>query len=397
MVRLPAPARPLFPYLKPAYVAATRLVAPVSQRVSRAGANRLPTGAVETLAQAAATSGGRWFPARPAEVIERGTPQGRPAGLPPTDAGDPNSVPPLRVATLPNGRVLGAHHAVITGNGDLVMEVTRYWGTRRPREQPLFLNPTPPPARHVPGRLGVLAGRGDTNYYHFLLDILPRIGILEQCPDVAPPDHWYVPQTLPFHTQLLDLLGIPAEQRIDAGTDQHVQADELVVPSLITEKNPPWVVSWLRSRLLPDGPPAGPRTRIYVTRGPSTNNRAVRNEDAVVRLLDDYGFQAVDPGRLSVPEQIATFAAAEIIVGSHGAGLTNLAFASPGTRVIELFPAGHLLLDYWWLSSVVPGLEYRYLSAPARLRGLRNRGSAIVADIDVNLDDLRTLVAERAG
>jgi hypothetical protein len=394
VVRLPAAARPLFPYLKPAYVAATRLVAPVSRRVSRAARKLLPRGAVETLAQAAATSGGRWFTARPAEVIDRGEIRGIPPGLAQTDPGDPDNVPELRVAILPDGRVLGPQRAVITGTGDLVMEVSRYWGTRRPREQPLFLNLNPPPPLHVPGRLGVLAGRGDTNYYHFLVDILPRFGVLEQCP-VDLPQRWYVPETLPFHGQLLDLLGIPAEQRIDAGEHPHVQADELVVPSLITEKNPPWMVAWLRSRLLPAGPPDGPRSRIMLTRGPSANNRSVRNEAAVRDLLTGFGFTAVDPGALSVSEQIATFAQAELIVGAHGAGMTNLAFASPGARVIELFPAGYLLPDYWWLASVVPGLDYRYLSAPARHRfGLRNRGSAIVADIDVNLAGLRTLVEE---
>jgi capsular polysaccharide biosynthesis protein len=395
VVRLPAPARPLFPYLKPAYVAATRLVAPVSRRVSRAGRKLLPSGAVETLAQAAATSGGRWFVARPAEVIERTGFGGIPAGMPLTDAGDPNNVPELRVAVLPDGRVLGPQRAVITGTGDLVMEVSRYWGTRRPREQPIFLSPSPPAALHVPGRLGVLAGRGDTNYYHFIVDILPRIGMLEQCPEVELPKRWYVPETLPFHGQLLDLLGIAAEDRIDAGAHPHVQADELVVPSLITEKNPPWTVAWLRSRLLPAGPPAGPRTRIMLTRGPSANNRSVRNEAAVRELLTGYGFTPVDPGTLSVSEQIATFAQAELIVGAHGAGMTNIAFASPGARVIELFPAGYLLPDYWWLATSVPGLDYRYLSAAPRHRfGVRNRGSAIVADIDVNLDDLRTLVEE---
>ena len=398
MVRLPAPARPLFPYLKPAYVTATRLVAPLSQRVSRAGGNRLPTGAVETLAQAAATSGGRWLAARPAEVIDRGSPQGLPAGLRATDPGDPNNVPELRVATLPGGRVLGPQRAVISGAGDLVMEVSRYWGTWRPREQPLYLNPSPPPPLHVPGRLGVLAGRGDTNYYHWIVDILPRLGVLEQCPDLAAPELWYVPTSMSFHGQLLDRLGIPADRRISADEHPHVRADELVVPSLITEKNPPWMVAWLRAKLLPDGPPGGPRTRIVLTRGPSPNNRSVRNEAEVRDLLSGYGFTAVDPGTLSVEEQITTFAQAEIIVGAHGAGLTNLAFASPGARVIELFPAGYLLLDYWWLASVVPGVDYRYLSAPARRRGaLRNRGSAIVADIDVDLDDLRTLVEEWVG
>jgi len=121
----------------------------------------------------------------------------------------------------------------------------------------------------------------------------------------------------------------------------------------------------------------------------------VRNEAAVRDLLAAYGFQDVDPGHLSVAEQIATFAQAELIVATHGAGLTNIVFASPGARVIELFPAGYLLPDYWWLASVVPGVDHRYLSAPGgRQFGLRNRGSLLVADIDVNLDHLRTLVEE---
>jgi capsular polysaccharide biosynthesis protein len=212
---------------------------------------------------------------------------------------------------------------------------------------------------------------------------------------VPAPERWYVSRSLRFQHQLLDLLGISAEQCVDAGEHPHVQADELVVPSLITEKHPAWSAAWLRSRLMPDGPPAGARTRITLTRGPSANNRTVRNEAEVQELLSGYGFTAVDPGQLSVTEQIATFAQAELIVGPHGAGLTNIVFASPGARVIELFPAGYMLPDYWWLSTSVPGLDYRYLSAPPERKfGLRNRGAGLVTDIDVNLDHLRMLVEE---
>jgi hypothetical protein len=396
VVRLPAPVRPLFPYLKPAYVRATAAVAPVARRFG----SGLPTGAVETLAQAAATSGGRWWTARAPEVIARGGMLGVPAGLPLTDAGDGESVPAVRVASLPRGRVLGPHRAVITGAGDLVQEVSRYFGTSRPLEHPLFLNPSPPPVHEVPGRLGVLAARGDSNYYHFLIDVLPRLGVLEQAVGAPEPDQWYVSVTLPFQGQLLDLLGLKADQRLDAASVPHVRAAELVVPGLpaTTEKNPPWVVSWLRSRLLPGVDVSGPRTRIYVTRGTSANNRAVRNEAAVGSLLESYGFVGIDPGSLSVEEQIRTFARAELIVAAHGAALANLVFCSPGTRVIELFPAGYLLPDYWRLASGVPGLEYRYLSAPARGGfGLRNRGAAIVADIEVDLPALRRLVEERTS
>jgi hypothetical protein len=395
VVRLPAPVRPLFPYLKPAYVRATSAVAPVAQRLG----SGLPTGAVETLAQAAASSGGRWWTARAPEVIARGAMLGWPAGLPLTDAGDGETIPAVRVATLPGGRVLGPHRAVISGTGDLVLEVSRYFGTSRPLEHPLFLNPAPPAPHDVPGRLGVLAVRGDANYYHFLIDALPRLALLEQA-GAPEPDRWYVPTGLPFHGELLDLLGVKPEQRVDATAFPHVRAAELVVPGLpaTSEKNPPWVVAWLRSRLLPGVEVSGPRTRIYVTRGASAHNRAVRNETQVRDLLASYGFVGVDPGALSVEEQIRTFAQAELIVAAHGAALANLVFCSPGTRVIELFPAGYLLPDYWRLASGVPGLEYRYLSAPGGRRlGLRNRGAAIVADIDVDLAALRRLVEERTS
>jgi capsular polysaccharide biosynthesis protein len=400
MVRLPAPVRPLFPYLKPTYVAGTRLLAPTMQQLSRRRGALLPTGSVMTLPEAAESSGGRWLVARPAEVIERGVIAGTPADLPLTDPDDGRHVPPVHVASLPGGRVLGPHRAVVSGRGDLVQDVSRYFGTARPREHPLFLNPFPDPPLEVAGRLGVLACRGDGNYYHFLMDALPRLALVEQCSDLPAPERWYVPAGLPFQRELLELLGLGPGARIDASAVPHVRADELVVPGLPAprELNPPWVVAWLRSRLLPGVDITGPRARIYVTRGRSANNRAVRNEDTVRTLLTAHGFTFVDPGALPVSEQIATFARAELIVAAHGAALANLVFCSPGTRVIELFPAGYLLPDYWRLASGVPGLEYRYLSAPPRSRlGVRNRGAAIVADIDVDVAALRALVEEHVG
>ena len=133
--------------------------------------------------------------------------------------------------------------------------------------------------------------------------------------------------------------------------------------------------------------------RIYVTRGASTNNRSVRNESAVLDTLGERGFENVDPGSMSVVDQIRTFAEAAVIVAPHGAALVNLVFASPGARVIELFPTGSLLPDFWRLASGVPGLEYRYLSAPGgRLR--QTRQSTIVRDIDVDLAALIRLLDE---
>jgi capsular polysaccharide biosynthesis protein len=353
----------------------------------------LPTGVATTMEQAAERSGGTFALARPAETVSRSRPVGVPAEHPAFATVTDERIARVGVAELPGGRVLGPHRAVITGSGELVHEISRYFGTRVPREHPLFMKPFPQKPEDVAGRLGVLATRGDSNYYHFLVDGLTRIGVLEQCPKVAPPDLWYVPSGASFQRDLLEMFGIAPERILDSSSHPHVRAECLVVPGLPATEviNPPWAIQYLRRQLLPKQPPerVGP---IYVSRGPSVNNRSVENETEVFAMLQDRGFTYVDPGKLSVAEQIATFAGATTIVGPHGAGLTNIMFASPGTRVIEMFPDGAVLPDcYWRMACAVPGVDYRYLAGPAEsTRG--GLGATLVRDMVVDLAELRTLL-----
>ena len=395
MVRLPPRLRPLFPYLKSGYVCATRALAPATVRIARTRGGYLPSAAT-TLPRAAATTGGTYALTRPPERVSRAPMLGVPAGLPLADRSDGEQFAAVGVAELPGGRVLGPHRAVISARGDLVHDVCWYFGTARPREHPLYLNPFPPAPLRIPGRLGVLAARGDANYYHFLMDVIAKLGVLEQTPALAPPERWYVPRQTRFQRELLDLAAVPADAVVDATVHPHVTADVLVVPAPpeMTEKNPPWAVRWLRDLLLPRvAIPQGLPRRIYVTRGASAHNRSVVNEDAVRDLLAGHGFVAVDPAAMPVAEQIAVFATAELIVAPHGAALANLIFARPGAAVVELFPAGCLLPDFWRLACGVDGLAYRYLSAPGR-PPRRGRGGTIVRDIEVDLGVLERLVAE---
>lgn len=396
MVRLPPKLRPLFPYLKPAYVHATRAVAPATVALSRTrGGGLLPTGVAQTMEDAAARSGGRCVTARPVEVVNRGEPEGLPAGLPALEPTDDGPVGRVAVAELPNGRVLGPHRAVITGSNEIVWEISRYFGTRTARQHPVFLNPFPSEPLDVPGRLGVLASRGDSNYYHFLNDALPRIGVLEQAGEIEPVDKWYVPTGLRFQRELLERMGLTDDRIVDATAHPHVRAETLVVPGppAMTEKNPPWVSAFLRERLM--NAPGHPATGkpIYVTRGATGNNRDILNEADVLSTLTERGFAVIDPGQLSVAEQIDAFADAPVIVSAHGAALANLVFAAGGTSLIEIFPAGCVLPDYWRMAAGIPGMRYRYLSDWPKSKQL-NRQRAIVTDIVVDIAALQTLLDE---
>ena len=144
-------------------------------------------------------------------------------------------------------------------------------------------------------------------------------------------------------------------------------------------------------RLLAGAAPSEPTRRIYITRGQQRGSRIVENEPELVALLGARGFSMVDPGTLSVAEQIRLFAEAECIVAPHGGALTNLAFASPGTSVIELFAPDYVQGCFWKLSTCVPGLTYRYLVGtghPAR----PDRMWGVDSDMRIDLPALERLL-----
>ena len=55
-----------------------------------------------------------------------------------------------------------------------------------------------------------------------------------------------------------------------------------------------------------------------------------------VSLEVKKGFLIIKLSKLSFNEQIELFNKAKIIIGSHGAGLTNIIFSEPSTQIIEI-------------------------------------------------------------
>jgi hypothetical protein len=78
--------------------------------------------------------------------------------------------------------------------------------------------------------------------------------------------------------------------------------------------------------------------RIYVSRGdvPGDESRAFYNLSEAEKLITGRGFQSLAVGRMSVPEILSAFYAAEHIAGIHGAGLMNFMFAARLPRLTEL-------------------------------------------------------------
>ena len=138
-------------------------------------------------------------------------------------------------------------------------------------------------------------------------------------------------------------------------------------------------------------PEADVRKRIYIVR--ESGNRALKfNGEGKQDLLDKYGFESFVLETMSVKEQIQMFRSAEVILASHGAGLTGICFCPKNTKIIEILAPKFLNVCYWRIAGLM-SLPYYYLLA----EGVNNlddipRPVAGKADLKIGLDNLEELL-----
>jgi hypothetical protein len=268
---------------------------------------------------------------------------------------------PAYVARLERGRIAGAGGIAITADGTLLADTA--WDAEQLRRSGILSRHRLPPLTWHTGRLTTLVTLWPDNYFHWLLDALPRLAVLEAAGNE--PDAFLVPERLPqFALETLALLDVPSEKLIPHRRG-HVGADELVWPSPAghTGHPSPFAVEWLRDRMrrATEAPAAGSR-RLYVTRrglARGWSRRHVVNERDVLETLQPLGFETVQPDKLSVAEQVRLFAEAEVAVGPHGGWVANAMF-SKSLTLVELFepdyvnPCGYSLAAacnhaHWYL------------------------------------------------
>ena len=215
----------------------------------------------------------------------------------------------------------------------------------------------------IDGSLAILSRRSNLpGYYHWMTQVIPQISLLERSGvKLDAIDKFALIKNFqsPFRKETLDILGIPQSKVIELYNNPYIKANSLIVPSYlpISQK---WAFDCLRNKFLNNKVESIDRVkRIYVSRQNASSRRII-NYDHLEAFLENFGFETINLESLSVLEQAALFSKAEIIIAPHGAGLTNLIFCSPGTKVIEIFAKDYIPPDYQVISSYY-FLEYYYL------------------------------------
>ena len=265
--------------------------------------------------------------------------------------GESVELPQVFVASLSPARLRNADFLVSSADDEIFMDSAH--GLVEVLENNGILNEVLPPRPTVhTGTYVLLASPwSERSYYHWLVDALPRLSLLHAIPGGAE-----LPIVVPsrlhrYHQESLEAAGIPQSRQV-AFPDAVVQVDRLFFPALLspTGYSSPHAVAWLRETFGPFLSTRKPWRRLYVSRRDA--RRRILNEDEIIGLLLPHGFEVVHPGDMSLIEQIRTFSEAQVVVGPHGAGLTNMIFSPEGATLVELFGSNYLNGCFWAIASL---------------------------------------------
>jgi len=229
------------------------------------------------------------------------------------------------------------------------------------------------------------------NYCHFLLEALPRLELFfrsgfnfSSIDWIMVPDFQGTSRDVFFQT-----LGLPSAKIIRLSPNRQYAFDILYQPSFPGRESfiPPWVADFYRERVLkPLGIVQKKQRRLYVSR----RQRGVANDEVVWAELNPRGFQRIEPS--SWEDNVHAFASAEIVVGPHGAGLSNVVFCPPGAHLIELIP-GDRPYPYFYSAACAAGLHYQpILTTPLIPPGREYTRLPSDAPSPVDVDQLRAVL-----
>ena len=213
---------------------------------------------------------------------------------------------------------------------------------------------------------GPVVASSNVNYFHCVLDSTAQLLLArEKVPNlrvaVAKDAHRYVRESLAF-------FGFETARQIPCG--RPIRVDETILVSrnpelgLIPRENLRVLRQELARRLRPR---ASCSRRIYVSRR-LEKNRAIENEEAVEHLVRKFGFEVCYFEKMPFAEQMQTAAEASVLMGVHGAGLTNMIAGSPGLKVFEILNPDWYVLCFVNLARQL-GFEYHHAVLTRTPRG----------------------------
>lgn len=224
----------------------------------------------------------------------------------------------------------------------------------KPSEGMRILSPYQSDLELVTGRTILLSGPAHNNYYHWLVDCLPKMLLADNFSEGSDDVKFAIPAG-PFQKESLSILGVPREQIFELDLKRGYRFEQCVFIDRLSGNG--WELQPSLGMFLKEfGKKAlkkashgigNKRRNIYIDR--RLARRKIVNEDYLVKELELLGFEIVQLEKLTMTQQIVLFSEAGTVVAPHGAGLTNLIFCTGEVAVIEIFSEVYINSCFWYL------------------------------------------------
>ena len=227
--------------------------------------------------------------------------------------------------------------------------------------------------KHYPTAI-MLSQKASENYFHFVVESLPRLTILPKHirndPNIP---ILFVEPIYPSMAEFFQCLGL-IDRVVWMKRSDVVLIDQMILPMAGQCKEPnPIMLLQHRKTFFEDSclaPELGPvtahahrdgviRNILWMVRG----GRQLKNNDELferIRLAFPQANITLHYGTFTLNQTAKAFYNADMIIGPHGAGFSNILFARVGTIVVEMIAEGYPNYIGFHLSEIY-GLQYYLL------------------------------------
>lgn len=224
-----------------------------------------------------------------------------------------------------------------------------------------------------------MTGEHEGNYFHWIVEILPRLFLCEQ---LLKGKHIPILISEGLHANLIALLDIiraPERPVLQLQKNRTYFVENLIYPSDVArlfdtyDRAPGDDTIYIPVALLKGMAAKIKRSlvdidnfdnhkkRLFVRR--NSSYRMLLNQSAIESMLAERGFHVIDPETMTIEEQICNFSKAEVVIGPSGAGMANILWCKPETRILILHSDHpYKKYPYWDALARASGSKIAYLA-----------------------------------
>jgi capsular polysaccharide biosynthesis protein len=226
----------------------------------------------------------------------------------------------------------------------------------------------------------LVGGAGSSNWYHFMIECLPKAFLAQRLPERFSDWPLLVPIEAKNCATFSDALNVFIGSRpvIYLSYSDIIKVKNLIVfdefsisPFNLSRyswpiygdygQNDEFIINYarhLQNNLIGVPGALGTQKRIFLVR---PGVRRSYNQDEILDIAVRYGFQAISPENMSLTEQARLFSEAEIIIGPSGAAWVGVLFSQKPTRMLSWLPREYSQACSYSNLSKILGHEMRFI------------------------------------